>query len=177
MASSSHDQPRGEGRRPPVDVAYVVGDRDSIDAVGALYAEREGVSPDQAQLWADQVLERLRGGLGQLITATVDGQMVGYGLVDWMSREPAPGGFYLMGLVVHPSFRRLGIGREITRRRLEWVAARTGTVFYIANASNQATIDLHADFGFREVGRASEIAGVTFAGQLGILFELSVDAE
>ena len=175
MTSFSDYSPDGPRRESPGDLAYAVGDRAQLEGLAALYAARERVPSEKAQLWANQVFERLDGGLGQLVTASSAGQIVGYGLVDWMSREPAPEGFYLMGLVVHPAFRRMGIGRELTQQRLDWVRARTDSAYYIANALNQATIDLHDAFGFREVERVGELAGVSFEGGVGILSRVSFD--
>ena len=73
--------------------------------------------------------------------------IVGYGLIVRLDPGDAPAGFYLGGVVVNPAFRRMGIGRALTQLRIEWVNDQAARLFYFANARNQATIDLHAEFG------------------------------
>ena len=110
------------------------------------------------------------------LTALVGGRCVGYGkvasLVVPADAPPnhAPAGYYLGGVSVHPDFRRNGIGRELTRRRLLWVAERADEAFYFVNAQNRASIDLHARFGFVEVTRDFFMPGASFTGGTGILF-------
>jgi ribosomal protein S18 acetylase RimI-like enzyme len=136
-------------------------------AVAGLYQDREGVSADDAHLWVERVLAKR----SMLAVAEVADAVVGYGLAVWLEPDDAPAGFYLGGVVVSPKFRRMGIGRALTRVRIEWVKEQAETMFYFANARNQATLDLHAGFGFVEVRRADTFAGVSFDGGEGILFE------
>jgi ribosomal protein S18 acetylase RimI-like enzyme len=108
---------------------------------------------------------------GLLLVAEVAEKVVGYGRVTrHPGSEGCPPGWYLAGLVVSPAFRRQGVGRQLTTRRVEWVAERAPEVFYFANERNGATIHLHADLGFREVTRDFTFPGVTFQGGRGILF-------
>lgn len=106
--------------------------------------------------------------------ADSDGTVIGYGLAEWLDHESAPAGFYLLGVVVDSSFRRMGVAHAITRLRMDWIRTHADEAFYFANASNSLTIDLHHRFGFREVLRASEISGVTFDGGAGILYRASI---
>lgn len=102
--------------------------------------------------------------------------MAGYGLAKLF--EPpagspakcAPAGWYLLGLGVRPERRRLGLGAELTRARLEWLSRRTDYVYYFANSANLASIALHASFGFGEVSRDFWYPEVSFAGGEGVLF-------
>lgn len=41
----------------------------------------------------------------------------------------------------------------LTRARLHWAFARTGTVFYVTEADNTASLHLHAALGFHEIMR------------------------
>ena len=84
--------------------------------------------------------------------------------------DGAPAGWYLGGVVVHPDHRRLGIGADLTRARLAWLAVRSAECFFVVNAMNRASIDLHEPFGFREVSRGPELSGVRFTGGVGVLF-------
>ncbi len=47
-------------------------------------------------------------------------------------------------------------------------------MFYFSNARNRVSIALHRRFGFTEVARGAEFAGVSFAGGEGILFQVDL---
>jgi GNAT superfamily N-acetyltransferase len=64
--------------------------------------------------------------------------------------DVVPAGWYLLGVIVDPEFRRRGVGEALIRARLEWIAQRSPRAYYLAAAVNRATIDLHAKFGFVE---------------------------
>jgi ribosomal protein S18 acetylase RimI-like enzyme len=93
--------------------------------------------------------------LRQMFVAKANGQVVGYGRVlKRAAGEAGPGtpaGFYLSGVLVDPAWRGQGIATELTRARLRWAFARTGTVFYVTGADNSASLHLHAALGFREI--------------------------
>ncbi|GAA3114960.1 ribosomal protein S18 acetylase RimI-like enzyme [Kribbella aluminosa] len=93
------------------------------------------------------------------VVAEIDGEVVGYALVLRHQISPtdppntAPGGYYLIGLIVAPEHRRHGIGELLTQERIRWTAERADEVYYFANVANGATLDLHLSFGFTEVTR------------------------
>ena len=93
----------------------------------------------------------------QMFIAKADGQVVAYGRVIELAAGQAgpatPAGYYLSGVLVDPAWRRRGIATELTRARLRWVFARTGTVFYVTGADNIASLHLHAALGFQEIRR------------------------
>lgn len=92
-----------------------------------------------------------------LTVATWDQRVVGYGRTG-LFRPPqdapdnaAPAGFYLFGLVVHPDHRRQGLGQALTTYRLNWLAPRTGRMWYFADVGNPVSTALHESVGFRRV--------------------------
>jgi ribosomal protein S18 acetylase RimI-like enzyme len=103
------------------------------------------------------------------------GQVAGYGRARRFAPPPdapanvAPAGYYLTGLLVSPACRRLGIGEQLTRARMAWVATRATEVWFFANAANAASLRLHQRLGFREVTRDFTYPGVTFTGGVGVL--------
>lgn len=144
---------------------------DDVAAAAALAARHTGVeAPWQDALSADLVDPRRA-----LFVARVDACVVGYGRVlrftpsDGAPPDVAPAGWYLAGLLVDPSWRRSGIGDALTAARLEWLVGRADTVWYFANARNEASLDLHRRFGFEEVTTAFTYPGVTFDGGVGVL--------
>ena len=88
-----------------------------------------------------------------------DAEVVGYGGVirhELTAEHPpgtAPSGYYLIGLIVAPAWRRHGIGELLTLDRMRWTAERAHTIWYFANVANGATLDLHQRLGFQEVTR------------------------
>jgi ribosomal protein S18 acetylase RimI-like enzyme len=103
------------------------------------------------------------------------GRIVGFGRAGWI--DPAgrrgfrnvPAGWYLLGVVVVDAWRRQGIGRELTRRRLAWIAERAPAAYFVANARNRPSLDLHAALGFVEVRRDLQWPGMKFEGGTGVL--------
>lgn len=104
-----------------------------------------------------QFTSDITGDLRQMFVAKANGQVVGYGRVLKLAAGEAgpgtPAGFYLSGVLVDPVWRGRGIATELTRARLRWAFARTGTVFYVTGADNSASLHLHAALGFREIKR------------------------
>ena len=149
-----------------------------LPQVARIIAEREGGD-------AEIYLDRLARDLGQVVelptkslwVATVGPRVVAQaraGLFTAPEDSPpdiAPPGWYLLGLIVDPAFRRRGVGEALTRVRLEWIAQRSSRAYYFAAAINRATIDLHAKLGFVEVTRDFSFPGVSFTGGTGVLFE------
>jgi GNAT superfamily N-acetyltransferase len=108
-----------------------------------------------------------------MFVAKASDLVVAYGRVLELAADEAgpgtPAGCYLSGVLVEPAWRGRGIATALTRARLRWAFARTGTVFYVTGADNAASLHLHAAFGFQEIKRlASErsAAGVDVLSQL-----------
>lgn len=99
--------------------------------------------------------------------------MIGYGksgLCEPTSdQDQAPAGHYLTGVIVDPAWRRLGIGAELTRRRLAGIWSRGESAWFFTNTRNQASLELHAALGFVEIGRAASYLGEPFDGGSGVL--------
>ncbi|MCP3973141.1 MAG: GNAT family N-acetyltransferase [bacterium] len=163
-------QPSALSLPPPDDLDVTMADQKHAEGIARLYSDREEVATAEANAWTQRTLGRMSE-RGCVVVATTDARVVGYGVADWLDPDAAPDGFYLLGVVVDPEFQRRGIAHVLTERRLDWLRERTDRVFYFANASNRATIDLHRTFGFRQLNHITSIAGVTFDGGKGILYE------
>ncbi len=93
-----------------------------------------------------------------LVLASVAEGVVGVGRCSYIERpyeglDRIPSGWYLQGVRVSQGWRRQGIGRALTRRRLEWLERRTDTIYYTTLAGNRPSIALHRAFGFDEIAR------------------------
>ncbi len=117
-------------------------------------------------------------GAGHILVADFKGEIVGFGKTAYLRQSAdaptncIPEGWYLAGVIVRPAFRRRGVAHELTRSRIEWLTRRTSVVYYVASAQNTVTIALHKHFGFVEIARDIHAPGVSFAGGVGLLFEL-----
>ena len=108
----------------------------------------------------------------------VDGEvgLAGYGRLRYLERpadapeNSIPSGWYLTGVTVDPAWRRRGIGRAITRERMDWVSERSDRVLYFASAQNRTSIALHEGLGFEEIARGIQAPGTSFTGGVGVLF-------
>lgn len=153
-----------------------------------LIAVRQATARDVASLIAlaaaesdnaEAMLRRFQADLDgvdrELVLATADGELAGYGRAHRFERgldvpeNVAPDGYYLSGVLVASRWRRRGVGEELTRARLGWVFARAAEAWYFTNARNQASLALHAKLGFVEVTRDFTFPGVSFKGGIGVL--------
>ncbi len=92
-------------------------------------------------------------------------ELVAYSQARYVEPEPAqtgntaPHGWYLFGVMVAESHRRLGIGHELTVRRLAWIAERADHAYYFTHPDNTASAAMHAAMGFKHVQGNIEITG------------------
>jgi ribosomal protein S18 acetylase RimI-like enzyme len=115
---------------------------------------------------------------GHCWLAVKNGLCLGYGrCLNFIPPKNAPdncvpAGWYLLGIIVDEEYRRQNIGRALTEFRLNWIQQRSDKVYYFANAVNQTSIRLHAEFGFQPVKEHIYFPGVEFSGDgYGVLFQ------
>jgi ribosomal protein S18 acetylase RimI-like enzyme len=129
---------------------------DDLAACARLIVTRTGgdVEDRRSRLQAD-----LENPDSYVAVAASGDEVVGYGGVIHHKLTPdhppgtAPTGYYLIGLIVAPGWRRHGIGELLTVDRMRWTADRADTIWYFANVANLAIQDLHQSLGFEEVTR------------------------
>lgn len=107
----------------------------------------------------------------RVVVAGVGGELVGWGKTHFWDYDdgPAPSGHYLGGVTVLPAWRRRGVGAALTAARLQWIWARAADAWYVVNAQNLASIELHRRWNFTEVARAPKFHTTTFTGGVGLL--------
>lgn len=103
--------------------------------------------------WSGDVLEP--GGERVVQLAFLGDELVGAGKTHLhrAADGPAPAGHYLGGVVVHPRFRRRGVGTGLTTARLGWIRGHAGTAYFFTNERNNASLRMHAALGFTEIAR------------------------
>jgi len=113
---------------------------------------------DACLVFVDRVIDQLAEVDRRVLVAEAEEGVVGWGRAASWAPSPedpanaAPGGVYLRGVSVIPSWRRRGIGRRLTQARLDWARGRGAReAYYFADQGNVASLALHAPFGFRIV--------------------------
>ncbi len=151
-------EPERHGRPAPIVVRDALPD-DAL-AIAHVDVEREDRPPAELAPLVRAALERAaRDERAFTCVGVVGGRIAGYGKCAYKTWKDAggssvvPDGWYLTGVEVDRSHRRMGIGRALTARRLEWLRERTDVVYYFTGEGNRPSIDLHWAFGFVEVAR------------------------
>ncbi len=163
MNSRIHNRPPYEpgkhGRSTHVDVRAAT--TDDIEAIARI---DEAYGLGSVETLVPRIVasfERVARGEVRAYTcvASAKGEVVGYGVCRfraWSEKHEEsglPDGWYLSGLQVLSSHRRLGIGRALTEHRITWLSERTDVVYYNADEINGPSIELHESLGFVEVAR------------------------
>lgn len=163
------------GARTPVVVVVREAALGDVESCVRIMMAREAGSPERRRSRLRQCVE---SEAEAFFVAEVDRTVAGFGRVQLLTPPPhappngIPLGWYLIGVMVDSRWRRRGVGDALTKARLGWVWQRANEVWYFANAKNQASIDLHSQYGFVEVTRDFTVEGLTFGGGdgTGILF-------
>ncbi len=180
--------PRPAGSPPmetPKDLRIRAAEDSDAQALAEIAAARSGGTADSLLPGFALEIGRLGEGSESMLwvaeaTGAAGRERAGFGRVGYFRPPPdspartAPEGWYLGGVIVAARWRRRGIGLTLTRHRLAWIAERSDRAFYFANARNQASIDLHARLGFREVTRDFAHPNAVFEGGVGILFRVDL---
>ncbi|MDJ0974401.1 MAG: GNAT family N-acetyltransferase [Planctomycetota bacterium] len=128
-------------------------------AIATLYARRHDKALHEVEPQVAGELERIGAGTraGCVFVAWTRERVVGYGrvrrVVPGVDGQPdeLPDGWYLMGVVVDPAWRRRGVASALGRARLAWIAERADAAYCFTNRANRAAIDLHRSLGFEPV--------------------------
>lgn len=87
-----------------------------------------------------------------------------------------PTGWYLMGVVVRPAWRRRGVGRALLATRLTWLAARTKRAYSVTSEHNRASQALLESAGFVVLRRDVTHPRVTFNKGIGLLLTVELES-
>lgn len=145
---------------PPVQVRELT--TADVTTCAALIASRGGGDPDVA---AGRLRRDLDHPDRHLFVAASGDDVVGYGAVvrhvpsQTDPSDTAPAGYYLVGLMISPRWRRRGIGEVLTTTRIAWVRQHADEVWCFANLANTAVRDLQRRLGFEEVTREFSFPG------------------
>lgn len=118
----------------------------------------------------------------RLYVAELDGEVAGFcryyhssGLPVAKKVYPAPEGWYGMGILVAPAFRRSGIARFLSENRLRTLKEQGASELYsIVDGKNLTSMRMHREFGFEEVERGPGFLQVKLESGEGVLFRILV---
>lgn len=154
-----------------------------VEGVAKLIAERNEIKLSGLIANLERAFKRAANGkINFHMFVAMDGySVVGYGKCQWLSASTIEGaygmddGWYLMGIIVDPRYRRQGIGRRLCEARIRWIKQHADNAFCYVNALNEVSIRLHKYLGFREISRKFGFPGLAFkGGQGGILYEANL---
>jgi ribosomal protein S18 acetylase RimI-like enzyme len=141
------------------DLAMALGDSTSADITAWRAALRDDLEQPQRCLFIAEAGTTLLG----------EGRVRHFQPPPGAPASTAPAGYYLMGVGVLPAARRQGIARQLTLARMAWIASRSDTAWFFTEATNHASLALHASLGFREITRDFTYPGITFPAGTAIL--------
>ncbi len=87
-----------------------------------------------------------------------------------------PSGWYLRGIKTHPDWRRQGLAKTMTLKRLEWLSLRSNLCFVFLDDENKISLPMYFELGFEEVSRGWTFSDATRKAKstLGILLKKTV---
>lgn len=104
-----------------------------------------------------------------VVVAEAGAGVVGWAMAGAWGRPGAQTGPHVCALTVHPDHRRRGAGDRLLGALAAWAWDRSGELWSVVNARNEASIALHRRHGLVPVRRISDYAGMTFEGGWGVL--------
>ena len=148
--------------------------------IAVIAAEREGKDPVEMFHKLKKELERISNSEDTVIFAAgYKSKVVGYGRGKYFTPpegspdNTAPEGWYLLGLIIAPGHRRQGVGRRLTGERIDYLKSRTNRIYYFVNKRNIVSVEMHKEFGFKELTRDFVFPGAIDKTGEGILFVLN----
>lgn len=153
-------------------VVRMAREKDAV-AIGKLIHDEYG---HHEETYIRRTISDMRNSKGRMVcVSTVEGIIVGYARCRLFEEAKYPYngefGWYLMGMVVHPNFRKRGIGKKLIEFRINWLRSKTKEIFYITNSRNTPSIQSHDSFGFKEIARARGFLNADFSDDQAVLFQ------
>ncbi len=163
--------------RPKKQIAYQLAWAQDVDLqqIARISIARDG---GEAYQVAAGLQRYLQGDTAHLFIARVGEEVAGFGKSRlFLGDEYAYEGWYLSGLIVKPEYRGCGLGRALTKRRIDELRGITPNIYYFVNSSNRVSIELHEGFGFKLLLEPFDFPRVEFTDGHGCLFALSTGSQ
>lgn len=125
---------------------------DSVNEGAAIGFLAPMADAEAARFWRDQVSPELSAGRRRMFGARRDGDLVG--TVQLLTAMPAnqPHRCEIAKMIVHPSARRMGIGRSLTGVALDGARSMGKSLVTLDTRSGDRAQSLYATLGFEVAG-------------------------
>jgi len=177
-------EPSTKSKSPPTGLSFRLVERRDRQAVAVLMAER---NPHRAFAdvlsGTDRELALVESDSNYRVYVTeLNNEVVGFcrfyhssGLPKEKCIHPAPSGWYAMGIMVNPKFRRQGIAEFLSAKRIAVLREmRVKEVYSLVDEKNLTSQRMHQKFGFQEVAQGAGFLHITFEAGTGRLFRLTI---
>ena len=85
---------------------------------------------------------------------------------------PSPAGFFCMGTIVSPKFRRRGVANLLFQSRFDWLKSIGATEVYSAVSSdNPSSLKMHEKLGFNFIDKVPGVHIIKFDNGEGFLYK------
>jgi ribosomal protein S18 acetylase RimI-like enzyme len=176
--------PSIKSSNPPLGLLFRLATAKDRDAIAALMAER---NPDrdlsEVTKGTDKELLRVASEPNyRLYVADLDGEVLGFcrfyhssGLPREKKIYPSPEGWYAMGIMVHPKYRRQGIARFLSLNRIKALKEMgVKEIYSVVDAKNMTSMRMHREFRFNEISTAPGFLHIRFEAGSGSLFQMLI---
>lgn len=168
----------------PIGLIFRLATRRDCNSINILMAERNpSVSFSNIEAGTNREIDRVESDDGyKLYVAELNNEVIGFcrfyhseSIPADRKIYPSPEGWYGMGMLVSPNFRRRNIAHFLTLKRIEILINMGVREFYsIVDSNNLTSMKMHQNFGYVEVGRASGFLDISFNGGATCLFRLLI---
>jgi ribosomal protein S18 acetylase RimI-like enzyme len=165
---------------PVTGVGYRMAEANDAEQIARLTAMREG-TPENFAVYLERISKELSMSPSSwILVAEIEKTIVGFGRAAYFDtktikpRFPSPSGWYLMGVIVKPEFRRKRIADALTKLRIARISKIAQEVYFVVNAGNRVSIELHEQLGFIRINEAEGFLNISFEGNKGYLFKKEI---
>lgn len=152
-----------EIRRHAPELAQIL--RDAVEE-GAGLGFVPPLAPTEARAYFERVADEVEKGSRILLLATLDGRVAGSVQLDLCLRPNGRHRAELQKVMVHPAFRRQGVGRALMLATEETARSEGRTTLFLDTFAHQSARALYESCGWTHAGDIPEYA-LTEKGDLG----------
>ena len=174
--------PSIKSKKFPEGLIFRIANRQDCDSINILTYERNPFqSMKEIEDGTTREIERMESGASyKLYVAELNKEIIGFcrfansdGLPASKKIYSGPEGWYGLGILVSPKYRRQNIAKFLTLKRNEVLKNLGVKEFYsVVDAKNLTSLKMHKEFGYIEIARAPGFLHIGFNDGVGCLLKL-----